>query len=443
MSKAAPWILIVLALVGIGLANHLTDIHYQLKYQPEIDFDSACEVNETVSCKKVNSSKYSSIQMGGRELPVSLPAVPFYAVIILLALLGALGKDEKRGGAFGLIVLLTLPALAFSLWLVFVQAALLKTWCLFCLGLDAVTLATLVVALLGHGGGFKAAASDGVGADKQLFFLGAVLGLVVLMVGWGSYNSRVDSAKPPSLATGATTPSEDGSTEAAEEEISPEERAKALEETKAAVTEFLASYDSLETVDIAIQPFDAVKGNPEGIITVVEFADFECPHCKLAGYFMQPVIHQYGEYVRFIFKNYPLGTDCNPGLGRDLHPDACEAAVAVQCARRQGKFWEMHDEVFNNQGALGTRKMRKIAAGLELDMSKFDPCLENPALMDEVRTQVLDGKAIGITGTPSFFVNNRTLPSPHPVLVEAALRRELKAMGITDLPEDADGIFPE
>jgi protein-disulfide isomerase len=143
-----------------------------------------------------------------------------------------------------------------------------------------------------------------------------------------------------------------------------------------------------------------------------------------------------------VFKHYPLGTACNAGLSRDIHPHSCEAAVGTQCARRQGKFWEFHDHTFDNQGNLGTKTMLQVADQLGLDRAEFEECLNRDTLWDEVRAQVAQGKELGITGTPTMYVNGKELSSPHPLIVEAALREELKARGVTELPEDADDIFP-
>jgi protein-disulfide isomerase len=148
--------------------------------------------------------------------------------------------------------------------------------------------------------------------------------------------------------------------------------------------------------------------------------------------------------VEVIFKNYPLGKKCNPDLSRDMHPDACEAAVAVQCAGRQGQYWAMHDKVFATAAegeSIGTRALKKFAEGLSLDANAFAACLTADDAWAEVREQVADGKAVGISGTPSFFVNGVAMPSPHPAFVEAAIRRELLGKGVTDLPADQDGVF--
>ncbi len=225
------------------------------------------------------------------------------------------------------------------------------------------------------------------------------------------------------------------------EDMSPEELEAARVEARAAIADFLTSYKDIHADDLEVFSWDGVKGAEDAKVTVVEFADFDCPHCKLAAYYTQDLVHRYGDKVRFVFKNYPLGKDCNDSLKNDVHPNACRAAVGVVCAGRQGKFWQQHDGTFENQGSLSKRTIKAVAKDIGLDMDRFNECLDAPGPWDDVRTQVLQGRSLGLGGTPAFYVNGKALPSPHPLMIEAALRTELKAAGVVDLPEDKDALF--
>ena len=442
MQKAVPFLLVALSLVGIWLSMDLTDKHFQLIHQPELKFDSLCEVNETVSCAKVNASKWAAIPLGdGRaELPVAVPGVGFYVVVALLALM-AVFEPKRRSKALAYITLGMVPAIAFSLYLLAIQAFAVKAWCLFCLGLDATTLAAAALAYVGHGGGVSGIFAD-VKEDKSLAGISLALLLAVTWVSYNSYAGKVgkESKKPKFTASASDSPP-DSKDAALEDDMSPEERALAIEQAKTAVAEFVATWPSVEAKEITVNPYDGIKGKTDADIVFVEFADFECPHCKMAGWFLKDIAHRYGDHVQFVFKHYPLGSACNAGLSRDIHPYSCEAAVGTQCARRQGLFWEFHDHAFDNQGNLGTKTMLNIADELGLERSQFEDCLNRDTVWDEVRNQVAEGRELGITGTPSMYVNGKELDSPHPLIVEAALREELKARGVTDLPEDADDIF--
>ena len=113
----------------------------------------------------------------------------------------------------------------------------------------------------------------------------------------------------------------------------------------------------------------------------------------------------------------------------------------MQCGRRQGRFWDFHDLVFDAQQDLEASTFGTVADTLGLDRARFDACLENPAVLQEVKTQIDQGRAVGLEGTPTFYVNGKKLGSSHPLFVEAALRYELVQAGETQLPEDPDGIF--
>lgn len=440
MQKILPWLLIVLSVAGIWLGMDLTDKHFRLIHQPEADFDSLCEVSETISCSKVNASKWSAIDFGGAaELPVSVPAVSFYVVMLLLALLVAFGKQEKRPNDLALMAAGMVPALIFSLWLVGIQAFAVKAWCLFCLGLDAVSLSIFVLAWVGHGGGVGGILGD----VKSSLGKAALLAVVFGFVTYGVYGSYVDRVRTEGAQVKLTDTADKPEAQPEDDEpVDPEERAKAVAEAQGAVKEFLVDWPTLEAKEVKVNAFDAVKGTEGAPVTLIELADFECPHCRMAGYFLKDIAHRYGHAVQFVFKHYPLGTACNPNLGRDLHPDSCEAAVGAQCARRQGNFWDFHDQVFDHQGNLGTKTLMRISDELGLDRAEFEACIQKETLWDEVRTQVEDGKNLGISGTPAVFINGKELPSAHPVLIEAALREELKKAGVTDLPADPDGLFP-
>jgi protein-disulfide isomerase/uncharacterized membrane protein len=434
MRKAAPWLLFVAALVGMYLAWHLTEIHYEIKAAPAGDFKATCDVNETISCTGVNASPYGRFKLGESELPVSIPGLGFHGAVALLALMAAFGSEDRRRNAFVLALVGSVPAVAFGLWLVFVQAFILKKWCLYCLGLDGATLGVLVFSYIGWGGKPGEVWPAFQKTDKSYWAVALGAMLVVTFLGWTAYASWIEDAGRPSLVDKGKT----GSTPAPSRGAEDEEQ---VQEAKKAVKDFLAKYPSVAAQPLKVNPFDAMKGNGEARITVVEFADFECPHCKLAGFFLKDIAHRYGDKARFVFKNYPLSSRCNELISRDLHPDSCEAAVAVQCARRQGKFWDFHDHTFDNQGSLGTAKMLQIAQTLELDMGRFQSCLANDAVAEEVQSQLMDGQSVGIQGTPSIYVNGKPLDSPHPLFVEAALRYELQQAG-EPLPADAEGLFP-
>jgi len=145
-----------------------------------------------------------------------------------------------------------------------------------------------------------------------------------------------------------------------------------------------------------------IKGNPKATATLVEYADFQCPYCARALPVVQQLMTKYGDDLRYVFKQYPLTS---------IHPFAEPAARASLAAARQGKFWEMYDVLFQNNRALDEASLRKYAQGLGLDMAKFDKDRTDPAISDILAKEVAEAQRVGVSGTPSFFINGVQAPS--------------------------------
>jgi len=152
---------------------------------------------------------------------------------------------------------------------------------------------------------------------------------------------------------------------------------------------------------------DPVKGNPNAPVTVVEFSDFQCPFCS--RFFTQtlPVLEE--NYIKtgkikLVYKDFPLDT---------LHPNARPAHIAAECADEQGKFWDYHDVLFENQSQWNrlssadlSSQLTQYATSMGLNSASFDSCLSSPSIADEVNADFLQAAQYGATGTPTFFIGN-------------------------------------
>ncbi len=189
--------------------------------------------------------------------------------------------------------------------------------------------------------------------------------------------------------------------------------------------------DQLETkygVITHLQPLRmnvATEGHPfhgpaDAPVTIVEFSDFECPYCQAMLGTIKNVQETYGEKVRLVYRQFPLNS---------IHPNAQKAAEASLCANDQGKFWEMHDLMFEDQRGLSVEALTKKAESLELDGPTFEECLTSNKYAEQVKQDVMDGTVVGVTGTPAVFVNGRPLVGnvPYDQLVEI-IDDELKAL---------------
>lgn len=146
---------------------------------------------------------------------------------------------------------------------------------------------------------------------------------------------------------------------------------------------------------------------PEGApVTIVEFSDFNCPFCQRVNATLKALLDRYPEQVRIVFRHYPLDS---------IHPRARAIAEASVCADEQDLFWDFHDRVFADGTALEDDALRAIAEGTGLDLDAYDACRADGRAGQVVARDVEDGAAVGVTGTPAFFVNGVRLTGAQPL----------------------------
>jgi protein-disulfide isomerase len=141
---------------------------------------------------------------------------------------------------------------------------------------------------------------------------------------------------------------------------------------------------------------DHAQGPADAKVTLVEYGDYECPHCGRAHPIVKTVQKRLGSRLRFVFRNFPLS---------NVHPHAEAAAEAAEAAGAQGQFWEMHDVIFENQDALETDDLLRYAEDLGLDVERFASELDREVYADRVREDFRSGVRSGVNGTPTFFIN--------------------------------------
>lgn len=154
---------------------------------------------------------------------------------------------------------------------------------------------------------------------------------------------------------------------------------------------------------IVLEPH--IKGNPDATVTLTEYSDFQCPACQQFTTVVADVLATYGDQVRFEYKHFPLVT---------LHPNAVIAGRAAEAAGQQGKFFEMHDKLFENQSTWSTSANPQVffieyAKELGLDEAKFKTHMRASALRDHVMAGFEEARGLGLTGTPTFFLNGEQM----------------------------------
>lgn len=147
----------------------------------------------------------------------------------------------------------------------------------------------------------------------------------------------------------------------------------------------------------AARPF---LGKADAAIVVEEFSDFQCPYCKSASPTVKDLATKYADSVRFEYHHFPLVR---------THANAMNAALASECANDQGKFWEMHDKIFENQDRLTKSNLSSFAKELGMNEGDFNACLYTRAYVDTVNADIEKGKSQKVEGTPTFFVNGEVV----------------------------------
>lgn len=150
------------------------------------------------------------------------------------------------------------------------------------------------------------------------------------------------------------------------------------------------------TLAVPPDPADHARGPLHAPVTLIEYGDFECPSCKVAVRTPQLLLDRYPNRIRFIYRHFPL---------EDAHPHALRAAEAAEAAAAQGCFWPMHDLLFQHQSHLTDRDLRRYAAEVGLDLTRFDVEMAQRLYLQRVREQAEGGRHSHLRATPTFFLN--------------------------------------
>jgi protein-disulfide isomerase len=157
-------------------------------------------------------------------------------------------------------------------------------------------------------------------------------------------------------------------------------------------------------VEVAYKGTEPFSGGANAKVVIQEFSDFECPFCGRGKAVVTQLKQAYGDKIKIIFRNFPL----------DFHPNAMPAALAGVCAHKQGKFWELHDKMFDNQKALSPANYLSWAKELGLNEANFKACLEDPGTKKPLEEDMKAAEAVGVNSTPTFFINGRKVAGALP-----------------------------
>jgi protein-disulfide isomerase len=149
---------------------------------------------------------------------------------------------------------------------------------------------------------------------------------------------------------------------------------------------------------VPVSAVDHTLGPPNAPVTIVEYGDFECPNCKQAAPAVKLLLDHFKGSVCFVYRHFPL---------EEVHPQALQAAEAAESAGGQGKFWPLHDLLFDNQAHLKAHQLRSYAERLELDLARYAAEMDDHAHLQRIREHQQSGGESGVRSTPAFFVNGK------------------------------------
>ena len=398
-------------------------------------FESACSFGESFDCDRINTSDYG--KLGG--FPLTVFAIPTYAALAALAWLGS-GTEDRARGALRLVQLGSALAVAYGLFLIYVMVAVEGTFCLFCLTMDAMAAVVLALATSARNrlGPTERNTQPVVPAMIAIIVGGVLLlgvttwhddtkaDLVKLQIAQATKtfdNADSTAKKLPSTDTAAGTATATATASA------PAADGAATAEANATGAAKLGDNLYRVPVDATLDP---VLGPADAKVTIVEYADFQCGYCKKLFYALKTVKDRYKDRVRFVFKHFPMNTLCNKHIKNNRHKFACNAALTAECARRQDKFWPVHDLMFKNQHKLEKEDRDHYAEQAGLDMAKYAECMNDRGAPRQNLKRTMDEAALGlsITATPRTFINGKLLTGAVSAeVLDAMIVKELEAAG--------------
>jgi uncharacterized membrane protein/protein-disulfide isomerase len=403
MTPLARKLLIVFALLGLGASVAATYVHYNLIHYP--DYSSFCDINATVSCKAAYLSQYGSIA----GVPVAVGGIVFFGWVLLM-LWGATGKSRIRDSAPAYIFAGSTLALAVVLYLAYASFFVLKEVCPLCVATYIAVIGTFIVSGGASSVPMSSLPKRTLTDMRVLVATPMALVIALLFVAGTALGVAAfprDGAAPSAGTTAAAATVSMPSAPLTAEQQGELERWWAM------------------------QPLSAnfPYANEGAKVLVVEFADFQCPHCKQMYLAYKPILDrllaQHPKDLKFIFKTWPISSKCNPGVPGVNFPATCEASAAYQMGMKNGTDEKIKDWFFVHQEEISPATVKRVAADMA-GVKDFDA--EYQKVIGQVRTDASIGSSLGVNSTPAFFVNGKRIPGGGmpPQYFEALLDLELK-----------------
>lgn len=393
VNKSMMWVSAAIAGVGALMALYLADLTFTIAANG-ITSSSACSINEWINCDLVQASSYARVF----GVPVAWWGFLFYVFTGLSALYAAAGKNPDTAARFvAASFILSILAVLFSAYKAF-NLYKMGLLCPVCIGMYVTNLGVMITLPRGLGLGFS----------KWGSFVSTYVSAATGRESALTYSPRIIQVGIVFLALFAI-----GGTWAVNHQKG-NPGADSIDINRSVRDHFRQTPRAVEYNEDA-----PVWGNPDAEITIVEFADFQCPACKQAAFFFKPALAQYQDRVKFVFMNFPL----------TQHTLARGAARAAICAQEFGDFWGVHDGLFQNQVMLGTSLYDRLASERGWDKDAYRACMAREDVEARIKKESEMGLADGLTSTPLILINGRRIAGWHIAdHVRAVLDEEIRRL---------------
>ena len=411
---------IVLSLIGIALSFVALQQHvvYVNGFETGPSF---CHINAHFNCEAVNASEWSSV-LG---IPVASYGIFFYTILLIGSVCATTrGRILSLQTWAGIVLLLSVIATLLSIVLFAISEIFIGALCLMCIALYLVNFLTLGFV---WSCGWKRRVGQGIryGLSESVRLVGVVVGLSKTEAPTSPWRLRVVTLL--AILAGIVS------------SILPDVLYQTYAVQKTPQNNPLQQWQSAPETHFSLNlqsgAFgDYSLGDANAPIQIVEFADYECPACKMMHGLMKKLLEKYqGKYL-FVFKNYPLDKSCNPEMERELHQFACTAAFFSRCAGEQGKYWEANTILFLRDADKGELSREGLvddgAKEIGLDDAAVLECMASGRYREKIASDIKAGSAAGLQGTPSVWVNGKLVTHPSSEVFETIFNSILKEKGI-------------
>lgn len=392
------WGILATSVLGLGCSSYLFTRKLESASGPAL-----CNVNDVINCDVVNSSAASELF----GIPISLLGAGFFLGMAIAAILA---KDASAR-LFSTSAALSSIGCLYSLYLAY-ESKQLGAVCVMCITIYLCCGLLLWAGLRGlkQSGNSLAVELPKIPGSTSFVTTSAVLVIVVLLghTTWSSTARRGPQLPEITGAAPAPAPANTPASPEPHDHPHPEEPHDHPHPSPGGTLdpETVAQLGQSYTYargPVALSGSEPVLGDPNAPYTIVEFADFGCPHCAQAAVQLKQLVQQVPE-VQVRFRPFALSGACNPALQGQEGVERCRAAMASECANHQGRFWEYSSRVFANQRDLSDSSLLASAQAVGLDLPAFQTCMQDQETVRAVAEHAMAGARAGVMGTPALFL---------------------------------------